>query len=49
MKDDFDKYISRRKSADKIFGENFESGYQEFKAMRCFTNNCGENLQYEET
>jgi ribosome-binding protein aMBF1 (putative translation factor) len=31
MKDDLDKYISRRKRADKKFAENFESGYQEFK------------------
>ena len=31
MKDDLDKYISRRKSADKKFADNFESGYQEFK------------------
>ncbi len=31
MKDDLDKYISRRKRADKQFAENFESGYQEFK------------------
>ncbi|MGA2540282.1 MAG: helix-turn-helix transcriptional regulator [Verrucomicrobiota bacterium] len=31
MKDDLDKYISRRKRADKKFSENFESGYQEFK------------------
>ena len=31
MKDDLDKYISRRKGADKKFGANFECGYQEFK------------------
>ena len=31
MKDDLDKYISRRKRADKKFAANFESGYQEFK------------------
>lgn len=31
MKDDLDKYISRRKRTDKKFAENFESGYQEFK------------------
>ena len=31
MKDDLDKYISRRKRSDKKFAENFESGYQEFK------------------
>jgi ribosome-binding protein aMBF1 (putative translation factor) len=31
MKDDLDKYISRRKRTDKKFAENFESGYQELK------------------
>ena len=31
MKDDLDKYISRRKRRDGKFAENFESGYQEFK------------------
>jgi ribosome-binding protein aMBF1 (putative translation factor) len=31
MKDDLDKYISRRKRTDKEFAENFESGFQEFK------------------
>jgi ribosome-binding protein aMBF1 (putative translation factor) len=31
MKDDLDKYISRRKRNDKKFAENFESGYQEFR------------------
>ena len=31
MKDDLDKYISRRKRDDKKFAANFESGYQEFK------------------
>src|ERR1700731_1162312 len=31
MKDDLDKYISRRKRSDKKFAVNFESGYQEFK------------------
>jgi HTH-type transcriptional regulator / antitoxin HipB len=31
MKDDLDKYVSRRKRTDKKFAENFESGYQEFK------------------
>ena len=31
MKDDLDKYISRRKKRDGKFAENFESGYQEFK------------------
>jgi HTH-type transcriptional regulator / antitoxin HipB len=31
MKNNLDKYISRRKHADEKFAENFESGYQEFK------------------
>ena len=31
MKDDLDKYISRRKRRDGKFAGNFESGYQEFK------------------
>jgi HTH-type transcriptional regulator/antitoxin HipB len=31
MKDDLDKYISRRKKRDAKFAENFESGYQELK------------------
>ncbi|MGA2554847.1 MAG: helix-turn-helix transcriptional regulator [Verrucomicrobiota bacterium] len=31
MKDDLDKYISRRKRTDKRFSEDFESGYQEFR------------------
>jgi HTH-type transcriptional regulator/antitoxin HipB len=31
MKDDLDKYINRRKRADKKFASNFEGGYQEFK------------------
>jgi ribosome-binding protein aMBF1 (putative translation factor) len=31
MKDDLDKYISRRKSADKKFAEKFDGGYEEFK------------------
>ena len=31
MKDDIDKYISRRKRRDRKFAESFESGYQEFK------------------
>ena len=31
MKNDLDKYISRRKRTDKKFAENFDSGYQEFK------------------
>ncbi len=31
MKDDLDKYISRRKRTDKKFAKNFNSGCQEFK------------------
>jgi len=31
MKDDLDKYISRRKKCDGKFAERFESGYQELK------------------
>ena len=31
MKDDLDKYISRRKKRDGKFAEHFESGYQELK------------------
>jgi HTH-type transcriptional regulator / antitoxin HipB len=31
MKDDLDKYISRRKKRDGKFAERFESGYQELK------------------
>jgi HTH-type transcriptional regulator/antitoxin HipB len=31
MKDDLDKYISRRKRTDKKFAADFDSGYQEFK------------------
>ena len=31
MKDDLDKYISRRKKRDGQFAERFESGYQELK------------------
>jgi HTH-type transcriptional regulator / antitoxin HipB len=31
MKDDLDKYISRRKKRDSTFAKNFESGYQELK------------------
>ena len=31
MKDDLDKYISRRKKRDAKFGENFDRGYREFK------------------
>jgi len=29
MKDDLDKYISRRKKRDSTCAKNFESGYQE--------------------
>ena len=31
MKDDLNKYISRRKTRDSKFAERFESDYQEFK------------------
>ena len=31
MKDDLDKYISRRKKRDPKFAANFEGGYQELK------------------
>ena len=31
VRDDLDKYISKRKKTDKRFAEGFESGYQEFK------------------
>jgi HTH-type transcriptional regulator/antitoxin HipB len=31
MKDDLEKYISRRKKSDVQFAENFDSGYQELK------------------
>ncbi len=31
MKDDLDKYISRRKKRDARFAKNFENGYQELK------------------
>jgi ribosome-binding protein aMBF1 (putative translation factor) len=31
MKDDLDKYISRRKKRDATFAKNFESGYEELK------------------
>ena len=31
MKDDIDKYISRRKKRDAKFAKNFEGGYQDFK------------------
>jgi ribosome-binding protein aMBF1 (putative translation factor) len=31
MKDDLEKFIERRKRADRQFANGFESGYQEFK------------------
>jgi hypothetical protein len=31
MKDDLDKYISRRKRLEKKFAANFDSGYKKFK------------------
>jgi HTH-type transcriptional regulator / antitoxin HipB len=31
MKDDVEKYIERRKRADKTFARDFDSGYEEFK------------------
>jgi ribosome-binding protein aMBF1 (putative translation factor) len=31
VRDDLDRYISKRKKRDKRFAEGFESGYQEFK------------------
>jgi ribosome-binding protein aMBF1 (putative translation factor) len=31
MRDDLDRYISKRKKTDKRFAEGFDSGYQEFK------------------
>lgn len=31
MKDDLDKFIERRKRADREFAQDFEAGYQEFK------------------
>jgi ribosome-binding protein aMBF1 (putative translation factor) len=31
MRDDLDRYISKRKVTDKGFAEGFDSGYQEFK------------------
>ena len=31
MKDDVEKYIERRKRADKGFADGFEAGYGEFK------------------
>jgi DNA-binding XRE family transcriptional regulator len=31
MKDDLEKYIDKRKRADKAFADNFEAGFAEFK------------------
>ena len=31
MKNDVEKYIERRKRADKVFAKDFETGYAEFK------------------
>jgi ribosome-binding protein aMBF1 (putative translation factor) len=31
MKDDVEKYIARRKRADKEFARDFDAGYEEFK------------------
>ena len=31
MKDDVEKYIERRKRADKTFARDFDAGYEEFK------------------
>jgi DNA-binding XRE family transcriptional regulator len=31
MKDDVEKYIGRRKAADKAFAKDFDAGYEEFK------------------
>ena len=31
MRDDLDRYISKRKKADKHFARGFEVGYEEFK------------------
>jgi len=31
MKDDLEKYIAKRKGADKVFAKDFDSGYEEFK------------------
>jgi ribosome-binding protein aMBF1 (putative translation factor) len=31
MKSDLDKYIKKRKRADKKFAGNFDAGYQDFK------------------
>ena len=31
MKDDLEKFIERRKRADRDFAKEFEAGYQEFK------------------
>jgi len=31
MRDDVEKYIERRKRADKAFAKDFDEGYEEFK------------------
>ena len=31
MRDDLDRYITKRKKTDKRFAEGFDGGYQEFK------------------
>ena len=31
MNDDLEKYIARRKRADKAFAKDFDAGYEEFK------------------
>lgn len=31
MKDDLEKYITKRKRGDKAFAQDFDSGYAEFK------------------
>jgi len=31
MKDDLQKYIAKRKGADKVFAQDFDAGYEEFK------------------
>lgn len=31
MRDDLDKYVTKRKRTDKRFAEGFDAGYQEFK------------------
>jgi len=31
MRDDLDRYIGKRKKADKAFAKGFDAGYEEFK------------------